>query len=209
MASPPVSHARSGLAASRAPGWCLHESGKSASRSILALCTHDHCASVRTQFELHSHPPRSLAAARQQVSPGSFLALIGISERECRVVHASTYLGHRRPGTRASVVSREPKHRSDPRVRGDVVVPHRGANSVSRINPDSRAPRRSRRQEFARVRTAGFSDTKIAEIIAHVALNVFTNYFNRAADTEIDSPRVAAAQLAQVGSGRSLHPAVL
>jgi uncharacterized peroxidase-related enzyme len=50
--------------------------------------------------------------------------------------------------------------------------------------------------ELARVRTAGFSDADIAEIIAHVALNVFTNDFNRAADTEIDFPRVAAAQLA-------------
>ena len=49
--------------------------------------------------------------------------------------------------------------------------------------------------ELARVRAAGFSDAEIAEIIAHVALNALTNYFNRAADTEIDFPKVAAAQL--------------
>ena len=49
-------------------------------------------------------------------------------------------------------------------------------------------------QEFARVRDAGFSDGQIAEIIAHVALNVLTNYFNRAADTEIDFPVVTAGQ---------------
>lgn len=49
-------------------------------------------------------------------------------------------------------------------------------------------------QEFARVRAAGFSDAEIAEIIAHVALNVFTNYFNRAAHTEIDFPLVTAGQ---------------
>lgn len=49
-------------------------------------------------------------------------------------------------------------------------------------------------QEFARVRAAGFSDSEIAEIIAHVALNIFTNYFNRAADTEIDFPLVTAGQ---------------
>ena len=49
--------------------------------------------------------------------------------------------------------------------------------------------------DFARVRAAGFSDAEIAEIIAHVALNVLTNYFNRAADTDIDFPKVAAAQL--------------
>jgi uncharacterized peroxidase-related enzyme len=49
-------------------------------------------------------------------------------------------------------------------------------------------------QEFARVRDAGFSDGEIAEIITHVALNVLTNYFNRAADTEIDFPLVTVGQ---------------
>ena len=49
-------------------------------------------------------------------------------------------------------------------------------------------------EEFARVRAAGFSEAEIAEIIAHVALNVLTNYFNRAADTEIDFPKVTTAQ---------------
>lgn len=50
--------------------------------------------------------------------------------------------------------------------------------------------------ELADVRAAGFTDGEVAEIIAHVALNVFTNYFNRACETEIDFPRVTAGQLA-------------
>ena len=50
--------------------------------------------------------------------------------------------------------------------------------------------------ELARVRAAGFADGEIAEIIAHVALNVFTNYFNRAAGTDIDFPRVTAGRIA-------------
>ena len=41
------------------------------------------------------------------------------------------------------------------------------------------------------VRRAGFSDGEIAEIIAHVALNVFTNYFNNTAGVEVDFPRIA------------------
>jgi uncharacterized peroxidase-related enzyme len=49
--------------------------------------------------------------------------------------------------------------------------------------------------DLARVRAAGYSDAEVVEIIAHVALNVFTNYFNRAAETEIDFPRVTAGQL--------------
>jgi uncharacterized peroxidase-related enzyme len=53
-----------------------------------------------------------------------------------------------------------------------------------------------RDQDFASVRTAGYTDGEIAEIIAHVALNVLTNYFNRAAQTDIDFPLVAAGELA-------------
>jgi uncharacterized peroxidase-related enzyme len=41
------------------------------------------------------------------------------------------------------------------------------------------------------VRAAGFTDGEIAEIIAHVALNVFTNYFNNTADVEVDFPKIA------------------
>jgi uncharacterized peroxidase-related enzyme len=50
--------------------------------------------------------------------------------------------------------------------------------------------------DLARVRAAGFTDGEVVEIIAHVALNVFTNYFNRTAETEIDFPRVSARQVA-------------
>ena len=40
------------------------------------------------------------------------------------------------------------------------------------------------------VRDAGFTDGQIAEIVGAVALNIFTNMFNRAFDVEIDFPRV-------------------
>jgi uncharacterized peroxidase-related enzyme len=50
-------------------------------------------------------------------------------------------------------------------------------------------------QDIARLRAAGFGEGEITEIIAHVGLNVFTNYFNRAVDTEIDFPIVTAGQL--------------
>ena len=46
------------------------------------------------------------------------------------------------------------------------------------------------------MRAAGFSDGEVAEIIAHVALNVLTNYFNIATDVEIDFPRVSFAKAA-------------
>jgi uncharacterized peroxidase-related enzyme len=41
------------------------------------------------------------------------------------------------------------------------------------------------------VRNAGFTDGEIAEIIAHVALNIFTNYFNNTAGVGVDFPKIA------------------
>ena len=38
------------------------------------------------------------------------------------------------------------------------------------------------------LRQRGFSDGEIVEIVAHVAMNLFTNYFNHVAATEIDFP---------------------
>lgn len=50
--------------------------------------------------------------------------------------------------------------------------------------------------DVAHLREVGYDDGEIAEIVGHVALNVFTNYFNNVAGTEIDfppAPRLKAA----------------
>ncbi len=40
-------------------------------------------------------------------------------------------------------------------------------------------------------REAGYTDGEITEIVANVAVNIFTNYFNHVARTEVDFPRVS------------------
>jgi uncharacterized peroxidase-related enzyme len=52
--------------------------------------------------------------------------------------------------------------------------------------------------DLADFRAAGFDDGAVAEVVAHVALNVFTKYFNNVAATDIDFP--AAAPLTASGS---------
>jgi uncharacterized peroxidase-related enzyme len=47
--------------------------------------------------------------------------------------------------------------------------------------------------EVATVRAAGYNDGEITEIVANVALNIFTNYFNQVAQTVVDFPKVALA----------------
>jgi uncharacterized peroxidase-related enzyme len=44
--------------------------------------------------------------------------------------------------------------------------------------------------DIEQVREAGYGDGEIAEIVANVSLNIFTNYFNNVAETEIDFPVV-------------------
>ncbi len=48
--------------------------------------------------------------------------------------------------------------------------------------------------DFDEVKQAGLSEAEIGEIVAHVAINVFTNYFNIAFETEIDFPAVRTQQ---------------
>jgi len=48
-------------------------------------------------------------------------------------------------------------------------------------------------RDLEAVRTAGFSDAQIVEIVALVAENVFTNFVNNVADTAIDFPAIDAA----------------
>lgn len=41
------------------------------------------------------------------------------------------------------------------------------------------------------LRELGFDDEHIVEIMAHLALNVYTNYINVALDVPVDFPKVA------------------
>lgn len=46
--------------------------------------------------------------------------------------------------------------------------------------------------DVAAVKAAGYTEGEIGEIVGHVALNIFTNYFNNTANTTIDFPEVAS-----------------
>jgi uncharacterized peroxidase-related enzyme len=49
---------------------------------------------------------------------------------------------------------------------------------------------------LAAARAAELDDNEIVELVAHVALNVFTNYLNNLAETEVDFPLVRLEQAA-------------
>jgi len=53
-------------------------------------------------------------------------------------------------------------------------------------------------EDVRAARAAGFDDGQLLEIVATVSLNLFTNYVNHLAQTEVDFPRVAVPQGAGV-----------
>ena len=50
--------------------------------------------------------------------------------------------------------------------------------------------------DIRNVKDAGYDDAQVIEIVGHVALNVFTNYINLVAQTDIDFPVVTARKAA-------------
>jgi uncharacterized peroxidase-related enzyme len=50
--------------------------------------------------------------------------------------------------------------------------------------------------DVVELRTVGFDDEHIVEILAHVALNIFTNYVNVAFEVPLDFPKVTLSRVA-------------
>ncbi|MGW4894381.1 carboxymuconolactone decarboxylase family protein [Kitasatospora sp. NPDC004240] len=73
--------------------------------------------------------------------------------------------------------------------RAEDADPHAGA--VLRIAADL-VRRRGRVDDelLAEARQDGVTDAELAEIVAHIALNTLSNYFNHLAEPELDFPRV-------------------
>jgi uncharacterized peroxidase-related enzyme len=58
--------------------------------------------------------------------------------------------------------------------------------------------------DFHALRKAGFTDAQIVEIVANIALNIFSNYFNSVARTEVDFPLLQpGADAPRVGIAQS------
>ena len=67
----------------------------------------------------------------------------------------------------------------DPKADAIVRFARKLVDDRGRVNDD----------DMAEVRAAGLDDGAIAEVVANVALNNFTNYFNHVAETDIDFPK--------------------
>jgi uncharacterized peroxidase-related enzyme len=69
----------------------------------------------------------------------------------------------------------------DARAAAALALAHKLVAQHGRVSPE----------DVAQARAASLSDADIVEVVASVAINVFTNYLNIAADTDVDFPPVA------------------
>jgi len=76
------------------------------------------------------------------------------------------------------LVANSKGHSSDYKTQSAITFAHALLVKRGKVNDE----------DLDKVRAAGFTDEEIVEILAHVALNTFTNYFNETALTAIDFP---------------------
>jgi uncharacterized peroxidase-related enzyme len=91
---------------------------------------------------------------------------------------AHTMLGKNAGATADQMREAQNAESTDPKVRAALQFAARLVDTRGRV----------KETDLKAVRDAGYADEQIVEIIAHVALNLFTNYVNNALAVELDFP---------------------
>ncbi len=129
----------------------------------------------------------ALAAGLLDAKTREELALVTAQENHCNYsLSAHTAIGRMVGLNHDEMVASREGNGTSPRTTAALAFAKRVLATKGEINE----------ADLATVRDAGFSEGEIAEIIAHVALNVFTNYFNVATDVDIDFPKVSYTKVA-------------
>ncbi|MFE7121190.1 carboxymuconolactone decarboxylase family protein [Streptomyces sp. NPDC057654] len=124
----------------------------------------------------------SLAKGRLSGAVREQIALVAAVENSCDYCYAA----HHVLGERAGVSAEDLKtsgsaQASDPKTRAALKFAKAVLETRGFVGD----------ADLEEVRAAGHGDGEIGEIVANVALNVFTNYFNSVGRTEVDFPPVA------------------
>ena len=94
---------------------------------------------------------------------------------------AHTALGQKAGASAADMAAAQGGQSSDPRTAAALAFVLKVVEQRAQVSAD----------DVAALKAAGFNDEQVVEILAHVALNVFTNYINVALDVPVDFPKVA------------------
>ena len=129
----------------------------------------------------------ALAAGSLDAKTREKLALLTAQENHCNYcLSAHTAIGKMVGMNHEEILASRKGNATSPKTKAALVFAKRVLDTKGEIGE----------ADLATVRSAGFSDGEIAEIVAHVVLNVFTNYFNIAMDVDIDFPKVSYTEVA-------------
>lgn len=132
----------------------------------------------------------ALGEGRLGAKLGTLIALTVAESNRCGYcLAAHTYIGKNLNGLTSEKLEAARRHRgTDSKTEAALTFAHQLVNKKGNISD----------ADLAQVREAGFSEGEVAEIVGHVALNIFTNYFNLTAATEVDFPVVETYETAVV-----------
>lgn len=99
---------------------------------------------------------------------------------------AHTVLGSKAGATTEEMSAAQNGHASDPKADAALRFALMLVEQRGQVGSD----------DVRRLREVGFTDEVIVEIVAHVALNLFTNYVNVAFNVPVDFPKVALRRAA-------------
>lgn len=121
---------------------------------------------------------------------GELIALAVANANSCDYCNAAhTFIGEKLVGIdRATIQAAKEGKSSDSKIQAALTFARTLISKRGRVNS----------VDVDELKQAGYNEAAIAEIIAHVALNIFTNYFNNATEVEIDFPQVELIETAVV-----------
>lgn len=132
----------------------------------------------------------SLAEGRLGAKLGELIALTVANANNCEYCNAAhSFIGEKLVHIDLNAIAEARQgNSSDPKTRAALefartLVAKRGIVSDTDVN---------------NLKTAGYDEGQIAEIIAHTALNIFTNYFNNTAKVTVDFPQVHLVETAVI-----------
>ena len=99
---------------------------------------------------------------------------------------AHTVLGQKAGASAAEMTAAQRGQSSDPKAAAALAFALKVVEGRAQVSAD----------DVQALRAAGFDDGAVVEIMAHVALNLFTNYVNVAFDVPVDFPAVKLTRAA-------------
>jgi uncharacterized peroxidase-related enzyme len=129
----------------------------------------------------------ALGGGKLGAKRGEQIAVAIADRNACQYcLSAHTVLGQKAGATAAEMAQAQAGQSSDPKTAAAIAFALKVVENRAQVTGD----------DVAQLRAAGFTDEEIVEVLAHVALNLFTNYVNVAFDVPVDFPAISLRKAA-------------